>query len=275
MRRMTPTPPATPPPADLDQQADAQITGVVGLVRSTLADDAQGAYLYGSAVMGGLRPRSDLDVFVVSRRPMSRDEKRGLIDGLMAISGRRATAGPARSLEVTVVVQSDVRPWRYPPRLDFQYGDWFRSDYESGNDAPWSTPNPDLAVLLTTMQLANRSLFGPPASSLLEPVPRGDLDRAMVDGIPGLLAEVDDDTANVMLTLARIWATLATGEIHPKDEAADWALARLPEERRAVLARSRAVYLGEAPDAWNDLRPHVMADAEVVVAEIGRLSASR
>jgi streptomycin 3"-adenylyltransferase len=270
------TTPAMPPsPCDVDPSDEAQLAGVVGLVRETLAGDALGAYLYGSAVMGSLRPRSDLDVLVVSRRPTSRDEKRGLIDGLMAISGRRATAGPARSLEVTIVVQSDVRPWRYPPRLDFQYGDWFRSDYQSGNDAPWSTPNPDLAVLLTTVLLANRGLFGPPASSLLEPVPRDDLNQAMVDGIPSLLADVEDDTANVVLTLARIWATLTTGDILPKDQAADWALARLPEERRAVLARSRAVYLGEAPDAWNELRPHVLADAEVVVAEIGRLSASR
>ena len=274
MRRMTS--PATPsPPGDVNRSDEAQLAGAVDLVRSALADDALGAYLYGSAVMGGLRPRSDLDVFVVNRRATSRAAKRRLIDGLMATSGSRATAGPARSLEVTVVVQSDVRPWRYPPRLDFQYGDWYRSDYEAGNDTPWSTPNPDLAVLVTTVLLANRILFGPPASRLLDRVPRDDLDRAMVDGIPGLLAELEDDTANVMLTLARIWATLTTGDILPKDQAADWALVRLPEDRRAVLARSRAVYVGEAPDEWNDLRPHVMADAEVVVTEIGRISASR
>src|SRR4029453_17534011 len=126
-----------------------EIESALGAVRAVLGDDALGAYLFGSAVMGGLRPRSDLDVLVVGRRPTSRDEKRRLIDGFMAISGSRATAGPARSLEVTVVVQSDVRPGRYPPRLDIQYGDWFRSDYESGNDTPWNTPNPDLAVPLT------------------------------------------------------------------------------------------------------------------------------
>ena len=95
----------------------------------------------------------------------------------------------------------------------------------------------------------------------------------MLDGIPGLLAEIEDDTANVMLTLARIWTTLATGEIRPKDVAADWALERLPDAHRRVLARARAVYLGAEPDTWDDLRPLVERDAEVVVAEIERVSA--
>jgi streptomycin 3"-adenylyltransferase len=259
----------------LEAAAEAQLALVVGLVRHALGDDALAAYLYGSAVAGGLRPRSDLDVLAVSRRPTTLAEKRALIDGLMPISGRRATAGPARSLEVTVVVQSDVRPWHYPPSLDFQYGDWFRGDYESGSVAPWRTPNPDLAVLLTTVLLASSPLFGPPAASLLDPIPRPDLDRAMVDGIPELLADLDADEANVILTLARIWATLELGEILPKDAAAAWALGRLPDDHRAVLARARDVYLGKAEDEWNDLRPLVRADAEVVVAEIERVSGSR
>ena len=38
--------------------------------------------------------------------------------------------------QVTVVVRSEVRPWRYPPRMDFQYGEWLRSDLEIGNLDP-------------------------------------------------------------------------------------------------------------------------------------------
>ena len=43
-----------------------------------------------------------------------------------------------------------MRPWRYPPSLDFQYGDWLRARFERGNVAPWPTAtSPDLATLLT------------------------------------------------------------------------------------------------------------------------------
>lgn len=254
--------------------ATAQLDRVTSIVLGVLGRAALGGYLYGSAVSGGLRARSDLDVLVVSARATTAAEKRTLIESLMPISGSHAVARPARSLEVSIVVQSDLRPWRYPPALDFQYGDWFRSDYERGIVTPWASPNPDVAILLTTALAASETLFGPPPSSVLDPVPRQDLDRAMLDGIPGLLAEIEDDTANVMLTLARIWTTLATGEIRPKDVAADWALERLPDAHRHVLARARAVYLGDEPDTWDDLRPFER-DAEVVVADIGRVSASR
>ena len=40
---------------------------VLSLVRSVLGRDAVGAYLFGSAALGGLRPHSDLDVLVVSK----------------------------------------------------------------------------------------------------------------------------------------------------------------------------------------------------------------
>ena len=205
----------------------------------------------------------------MTRRLTSPAEKHALVDGLLPISGRRARAGPARSIEVTIVAQSDVRPWRYPPRLDFQYGDWLRSELERGELPPWPTPNPDLAVLITTVLLGADTLFGPPPANVLDHVPRADLDRAMVDGIPDLLGDLEPDTGNVILTLARIWTTVATGEIRSKDAAADWVLARLPHEHRAVLARARANYLGEEPERWDDLMPAVRRHAEHVVREIG------
>jgi predicted nucleotidyltransferase len=91
----------------------AQVDDVVAVVRAVLGDDLVGAYLHGSAVLGQHRPRSDTDVLIVSRRRMTEGERRTLVEGLMDISGRRArTGGPARPIELTIVLQSDVRPWR-------------------------------------------------------------------------------------------------------------------------------------------------------------------
>lgn len=200
------------------------------LVHTVLGADVIGAYLYGSAVEDGLQPGSDLDLFVLSERPTDRAERRRLIDGLLPISGRHAIAGPARSIELTVVVQSEVRPWRYPPALDFQYGDWLRREFERDELPPWPVPSPDLAVLITSVLLGSRPLVGPPAAEVLDPVPAVDLDRAMVDSLPDLLAELASDTGNVLLTLARIWTTLGTGEIRSKDAAADWVAATAAPE---------------------------------------------
>jgi predicted nucleotidyltransferase len=56
-----------------------QLDRVVALVSDVLGPEAVGAYLFGSAVLGGLRPRSDLDVLVVSRRGTTREQKQRLV----------------------------------------------------------------------------------------------------------------------------------------------------------------------------------------------------
>ena len=185
------------------------------LVRSVLGEDAIGGYLHGSGVLGGLRPHSDLDVLVVARRCLTAAARRALGDGLLACSGGYPRRGSAWPVELTVVVQTDVRPWRYPPRCEFQYGEWLRGAFERGAPPP-PGPSPDLAPLLTMVRFGNTALFGPPPAAVLEPVPPLDLRRALVAGVPDLLAELEGDTRNVVLTLARIWTTLATGAIPSK-----------------------------------------------------------
>jgi hypothetical protein len=139
------------------QEGDRQqLDRVVALVWGVLGPNVVGAYLFGSAVGGGLRPRSDLDVLVVSERALTRDEKRELVDRILPIS------------------------WR---------------------------------------QIAN-----------------------------GVLRGIDS-----------------------KDAAASWALERLPDEHKAVLARARAIYLGDDEDRWEDVHEDVRRYADHVVAEIRRL----
>jgi streptomycin 3"-adenylyltransferase len=248
-----------------------QAAAVVAIVRDVLGKDVLGAYLHGSAVLGGLRPTSDCDVLVVVRRPTSAEERSAIVRGLFEISGERARRGPARPVELTVVVQSDVRPWRYPPRLDLQYGEWLRSEMEAGVIAD-PHPAPDLALLVTMVLAGGRALLGPPPTELLDPVPPDDLRRAAVAGVPGLLADLATDTRNVLLTLARIWVTLATGAIVPKDAAADWALQRLAADVRPALADARDSYHEGHHGVWDGRLPETRATAVSMVAAIDRLA---
>jgi predicted nucleotidyltransferase len=235
----------------LPETERGQLDAVVRLVRDVMGDAAVGAYLFGSAVTSGLRRDSDLDILVMSSRRTTATERRALIDGLLPISRSRGDETGQRHLEVTVVAQPDILPWHYPPPMELQYGDWWRREFESG-EAPWSSPNPDLAVLLTAARADGVPLFGPPILDLVEPIPRDDLGRAMHDVIPGLMADLDGDVRNVLLTLARVWFTLETGAIAAKDVAADWALARLSQGRGDALRRARAGYLGELDESWDD-----------------------
>jgi streptomycin 3"-adenylyltransferase len=177
-------------------------------------------------------------------------ERRALVNALKVVS--EYPAATRRPVEVTVVVHDDIRPWRYPPRMDVQYGEWLREEFE-GDDGPWSArPAPDVASLITMVLLADRPLFGPPAADLFEPVPAEDYFEAVTAGIEDLVADLEWDTRNVVLTLVRIWSTISTGSIRSKGTAAAWACARLPAEHGSIVDRARRSYLGEIADDWRD-----------------------
>ena len=252
-----------------------QIAASIDIVRDVLGGTALAACLYGSAVAGGLRPNSDLDLLVVSGGSLTDDERATIIKRLLPISGRAAVGGPARSIELSVVARPALTPWRYPPAIELQYGDWMRAELERGELPEWPRSDPDVAILLETARRAAVPLFGPPIAALTEPVPRADFVRAMVTSIPVLMPGIEegDDRRNGLLTLARIWTTLATGEIRPKDEAASWALAHLPQDHRPVLVHARAAYLGNVPDDWRELASRVPPAVDYIVERIRTLSA--
>jgi streptomycin 3"-adenylyltransferase len=245
----------------------AQVADVLAAVAEVLGPDVLGVYLYGSAVAGGLQWRSDLDILVVSGAPLDADVRAALVRALLPVGRRAGVRSDDRSVELTVVVRSDVVPWRYPPVQAFQYGEWERDDYLAGF-VPAPRPEVDLAVLLTIAVARGVALAGPPIGALVAPVPAADLKRACVDLIPRLDGDLESDTANVLLTMARVWATLETGEILPKDEAASRALERAPAVARPFLERARGVYQGTEADRWEDLAADLRRAADALLAEI-------
>lgn len=242
--------------------ANEQVQQVVEMVNNVLPEQVRGAYLFGSAVLGGLKPSSDLDIMVVSDRRTKMEERRRLIGHLLDLSRK------PRYLEVTIVVASEVKPWRYPPRMDLQYGDWWRDEFERGDVEPWEEINPDLATLIHMVRTADTAIQGPPPSDMFDPIPRKDLVAATSDGINRLLQEIDGDTRNVVLTLARMWGSIVTGDIMSKDMAADWAKARLPPHLQGALAEARSIYVGDQTKESQDFVSRARQCAEHVVVQI-------
>lgn len=88
-------------------------------IKELLCNSVIGVYLYGSAVMGGLRNNSDVDVLVITNRSLSETDRRKLVDRLLIISGKTGYIGNAdfvRGLEVTIVNRDDIVPWKYRPK---------------------------------------------------------------------------------------------------------------------------------------------------------------
>jgi predicted nucleotidyltransferase len=64
-----------------------QLKESLKLLKVTLGSDLLGAYLYGSSLMGGLQKYSDIDLFVVTNRATTKEEKSKLVSSLLQISG--------------------------------------------------------------------------------------------------------------------------------------------------------------------------------------------
>ena len=247
-------------PIGADPVAAQAAAAMAALADALEAGTLLGVYLYGSAVTGGLRPDSDLDLFGVVGRRLTADERSALAKRLVPISWRAERPADWRPLELTLVVADEVNPWRYPPRFEFQYGEWLREELLLADGAAPTGPHPDVALQVRMVLDGGRPLLGPAAAELLEAPPHADVMRAMLDELPSLLADLETDTRNVLLTLARIWTTVETGELRPKDAAADWAMARLPEAHRAVLGQARTGYLTGGEEAWEPADARAAAD---------------
>lgn len=255
-----------------DEQARAAVAAITG---SVPREAVVGVYGYGSAVAGGLRPDSDLDLALVTSRRLTVPERDGLIAAVRPLSRRSLRPPGWRPLELTVLALPDVRPWRYPPHFDLQYGEWL-SDAELAEQVRHSPiANPDIAVAITMLRQASHAYLGPPAMDILDSVPHDDLVRATLDAVPDLLADLEHDTRNVLLTLARMWTTTATGSIRSKDDAAAWAAERLPAGDRQLLDQARTLYLEGGWGEWDATMAEVRGLAARMVNEIREAAATR
>lgn len=132
---------------------------------------------------------------------------------------------------------------------------------------------PDLAVLITQTLLASKTLEGIPPKQLLSAVPYQDFMAAMLAAVPHLLSELETDTRNVLLTLARIWSTVSTGLLYPKPEAANWAIEHLPKQHQAVMEQARDSCLGLVEEHWKGRQASIKPCADFMVAAVNQMVA--
>ncbi|MFM5335791.1 aminoglycoside adenylyltransferase family protein [Aeromonas enteropelogenes] len=228
----------------------AEAKHALSIVQALLAKSLVAVYLHGSAVAGGLRPNSDVDLIVVIDQPMTSEARRRLTSELMAISGQYPfdLAG-RRPIEMIVFLRADLADIHYPARSEFIYGEWMREMFELGECAK-SSYDPELTLVLAQARQEAISLTGPIASELLPVLPMSDIRRAISDLLPALVETLQGDERNVLLILARMWYTTVTGAFASKDFAADWASTQLPAEQAHLLVAAREAYLNGSDNDW-------------------------
>lgn len=257
-------------------QTLAQLSKACDVIERHLASSLLAVHLYGSALDGGLKPFSDVDLLVTVNERLDETVRQALFLELLDVSVPPGQSDGLRALEVTVVVHNDVVPWRYPARREFQFGEWLRGDIAAGIFEPPAI-DIDLAILLTKARQCSVALIGPEARVVFDSVPEGDFIVALNDTLNLWNAPPDwaGDERNVVLTLARIWYSAATGKVASKDVAADWAIAQLPTDLGTVLLEARQAYVGLGEDRLATCPDQLTACVRFVKGEATKLLNSR
>ena len=200
-------------------------------------------YLHGSIVLGGFNPElSDLDVLAVARRRTTFEEKRRLIEIVADASGDPAP------IEFHLLDEADLRPWQHPTPFDFHYSDIWRDALRAdpaealGRQGPL---DPDLAAHVMVVRQHGIALEGPPPADVFPDVPWDDYVDSLLRDLRWARSTDKPLPVYRILSPARIWATLATGEIQSKDSGGAWALDRIRPDLQPVLAGALACYRGE------------------------------
>ncbi|MDR7192050.1 putative nucleotidyltransferase [Luteimonas terrae] len=193
---------ATAAPA-MDRVVPVQARSATRALLGLLGDALRGVVLYGSHVAGGLRPRSDLDLLAVLRGPLDETTRHALMRALLDLSAPPGDPDH-RALEVTCVVEADIRPWRYPARRELQFGEWLRADIEAGFVAS-AVEDPDLALLLAQARAQGIPLHGDAPDVLLPEVPQADIRGAILAMRPEVARNLVGEELHALLTLARMW----------------------------------------------------------------------
>ena len=251
--------------------SSSQINEVVVSVSSLLQEAVLGIYLHGSAVQSQLRAQSDIDLLVITARPMMERERRALTAAFVQVSGRHPRGeGEPRCLEVMIFDRNGQGIRSNPAQTEIVYGEWLRDSYDSG-EAAGPTVDPENTLILAQARKNSLALLGPKADQLLPDIPVTAVREAMRDSLPALLDGLNGDERNVLLTLARMWWTSERGDFATKDAAASWAYERLPEPEASILDYARRAYLGEIADAWEDKQAAARSVAGYLREQIARL----
>ena len=200
--------------------------------RAVLGRNLVGVYAGGSWALGGYeRGRSDLDVSIVVRDPLT-DEA---ADALVATLRHEALACPARGLELVVYTAELAGSASTEPGFELNVnsgaGMSFRADREpQPGERHW------FAVDRSVLAGHGVALLGPPAPEVFAAIPSAELRHAIAD-VLRWYERVSPESEDAVLNAGRSLRFAREGVWVAKPSVRAWA-AEQPGENAEILARA-------------------------------------
>ncbi len=237
--------------SDVSHPVRRQVDTLVERIAVRFNDALVGIYLHGSLAMGCFNPaRSDIDLLVVLRRGMTRNERYWAAQMLLELSNQ------PRPIEISFLSSSQLHPWKFPTPYECHYSEAWRARFSEalsdGSRCEWGMPDqgdPDLAAHITVARARGVVLCGPPIAEAFPAVPPADYAASIRGDVDVTLDMMAGQPTYFILNLCRVYAYLREEQILSKAEGGRWALGVLPEVHQSIVQAALESYRGEAePD---------------------------
>jgi Domain of unknown function (DUF4111) len=251
--------------ATLPDEVRAYVLQLVERLQAQLGADLLGAYLVGSAALGGFAPgRSDIDVQAVCAEPLRQAHKERIVGSL----AHPTLACPARGCEFVLYSRIAM--------ADPAAGGAYEINLNSGPRMPLHVsyePAADPAFWFVLDRAILREhglgLVGPEPHELVAPMPRPRLLEALLAALRWH-AEHDRPGADSILNACRAWRFAEEGRWSSKIEAAAWARTRAGQA--AIIEHALALRAGTTDQALE--RGHVRRFVEQIMARLAQAKLS-
>jgi len=218
---------------------------ILELVDRCLGGDLKGIVLHGSLATGAFhRPKSDVDILVISKEGVTDQLRADLWSGLLRVSDDRPLLG---DIELSIVRSDVAAKPSHPMPYEFRFNETLKDAIRAGQIThDDSATDEDLAPSIVLARGRGISLFGPAPGALIGEV-------AWKDYVTAIQADFDwiVDKENIVetpiygvLNICRILLVLTAGkECAPdKEEGALWGIENLPSEHLEIIESALEAY---------------------------------
>jgi len=216
-------------------------------MKTVLDGNFEGFYLHGSLAMGGFNPiRSDIDILVITSNPIDMKQKRSLARLFLDFSNN------PNPIEISILNQSQLSPWRHPCPYDFHYSEAWRKRYEEdlmkGSHhfiKDGCHTDPDIAAHITMTYHRGICVEGKGIKDVFQKVPDKDFLSSILGDFHDCLENIEKDPIYCSLNMIRVYWYLKEGVLSSKEEAGKWAMYSLPRELQKVIQKVMTIYVSE------------------------------
>ncbi len=241
---------------------DMRIQPLLAEIRDTClqicGDKLIGIYVHGSLAFGCFRwDVSDVDFLVVVGAPLTLTEKQALATFLLCPQN----AVPDKGLEMSVVLETDCRHFRYPTPFLFHYSESHRDRYQKDIIAYCETlqgTDSDLAAHFTVTREVGYPLVGPAPKELFAPVPPDAYKASLLYDVGNMEADIAENPVYGVLNLCRVLAWCREGVVLSKAQGGLWGMKKLSLWQN-LIARALGAYETNMVPAWDEAELRMFA----------------